>query len=339
VEHSGFSTLNNQRFGAQFVDEVANPAEILLFHRKKRPQDVKKGGGGKKRGSGGNLMEPIAPEDLAEVSVEDLIRENLQTDEKKLEVLDESTMSVALDDFVNKAQTSAIVDAVASKLNKTQKKLIKSGGSELSDGKNISALVAADTEALRRKAEADDELREKVGKSIARRLPKPNTTAKVAAKKKTTKKRRRKGEESSEKEEKEKEDVDLNLEDDEEEDIDDIEKNPPPARSKSTRARKSSKKSYVESDDECVGGGGVVDMTADRDGEEKEIEETLKRGKRKASPKKKTPAPRGGGARKPRQVISVESDSDSDGDAPMPKGWGGSSGGGGTSSGGRKRMK
>jgi len=30
VEHSGFSTLNNQRFGAKFVGEVANPVRIIL---------------------------------------------------------------------------------------------------------------------------------------------------------------------------------------------------------------------------------------------------------------------------------------------------------------------
>jgi len=30
VEHSGFSTLNNQRFGAKFVGEVANPVRHIL---------------------------------------------------------------------------------------------------------------------------------------------------------------------------------------------------------------------------------------------------------------------------------------------------------------------
>ena len=42
VEHTGFSTLNNQRFGARFVGRVANPADILMFHRKRKPQDAKK---------------------------------------------------------------------------------------------------------------------------------------------------------------------------------------------------------------------------------------------------------------------------------------------------------
>jgi double-strand break repair protein MRE11 len=32
VEHSGFSTLNNQRFGAKFIGQVANPVSILSYH-------------------------------------------------------------------------------------------------------------------------------------------------------------------------------------------------------------------------------------------------------------------------------------------------------------------
>jgi double-strand break repair protein MRE11 len=35
VEYSGFSTVNPSRFGQRFVGRVANPNEILLFHRKR----------------------------------------------------------------------------------------------------------------------------------------------------------------------------------------------------------------------------------------------------------------------------------------------------------------
>jgi hypothetical protein len=43
VEHSGFSTLNNQRFGAEFVGKLANPNDILLFSRARKANT---GGGG-----------------------------------------------------------------------------------------------------------------------------------------------------------------------------------------------------------------------------------------------------------------------------------------------------
>ena len=42
VEFTGFSTINLQRFGAQFTSKVANPDELLQFFRKKTPGVSKK---------------------------------------------------------------------------------------------------------------------------------------------------------------------------------------------------------------------------------------------------------------------------------------------------------
>lgn len=39
VDHTGYPTLNNHRFGARFVGQVANPTDILLFHKKKKPEE------------------------------------------------------------------------------------------------------------------------------------------------------------------------------------------------------------------------------------------------------------------------------------------------------------
>ena len=33
VDYSGFSTINTQRFGQKFVGKVANPNDILLWHK------------------------------------------------------------------------------------------------------------------------------------------------------------------------------------------------------------------------------------------------------------------------------------------------------------------
>lgn len=41
VELCGFTAINNQRFGSQFVGRVANPASVLKFQRSK----VKRSGG------------------------------------------------------------------------------------------------------------------------------------------------------------------------------------------------------------------------------------------------------------------------------------------------------
>jgi hypothetical protein len=36
VDHTGYPKLNVQRFGQRFVGKVANPDELLLFHRQRK---------------------------------------------------------------------------------------------------------------------------------------------------------------------------------------------------------------------------------------------------------------------------------------------------------------
>ena len=121
VEHSGFSTLNNQRFGARFVGLVANPVDILLFHRKKETD----GRGGVKRTKASKALEaPMVPQDHDEMKIEDLIKDNLQNADKKLEIIDEAKMSLALDDFVSKEVKQAMFEVANSMLSKQQKKVL-----------------------------------------------------------------------------------------------------------------------------------------------------------------------------------------------------------------------
>lgn len=117
VEHMGFASLNNQRFGAKFVGEVANPSDILLFHRKKDPKlasTVKT-----------NRIQPIAPEELERTNMEDLVREQLAVPEGKLQIFGEKELSEALEDYVDKSLNGAISDVAIEVLDKTQKTLIK----------------------------------------------------------------------------------------------------------------------------------------------------------------------------------------------------------------------
>jgi len=120
VEHSGFTTLNNQRFGSRFVGEVANPSDILLFHKRRSAETAKKGASKKS-----SLNIPTEPDDLDEINIEDLITDNLDKSDKKLELLDEKTMGEALNAFVDKEERRAIDDA-AEKILKENRKLIKS---------------------------------------------------------------------------------------------------------------------------------------------------------------------------------------------------------------------
>jgi double-strand break repair protein MRE11 len=122
VEHSGFTTLNNQRFGARFVNLLGNPADILLFHRKREVSE--KGAGAKRKKVTRALNAPILPEDRDELNIESLIRENLDNAEKKLEIIDEEIMNLALDEFVSKEVKQAMADAASNMLMKKQKKLL-----------------------------------------------------------------------------------------------------------------------------------------------------------------------------------------------------------------------
>jgi double-strand break repair protein MRE11 len=118
VDHAGFSTINNQRFGAKFVGQIANLSDILLFHRKKDPKlasTVKKQG-----------IKPIAPEELERTNMEDLVKEHLIAfPDGKLNICGEKDLSEALEEFVDKSIVAAIPDIVTDILNKTQKTLIK----------------------------------------------------------------------------------------------------------------------------------------------------------------------------------------------------------------------
>jgi len=127
VDRLGFSTLNNQRFGARFVGDVANPGDILLFHQRRRDAAAAGGGdsaGGKAKGARSHALNtPVAPDDGEDLSVEDLVANQLQTSDKKLRLLTEINLKDALEKYVEKQQTTAINELVERTLEETQDKL------------------------------------------------------------------------------------------------------------------------------------------------------------------------------------------------------------------------
>lgn len=67
--------------------QQANPSDILLFHKRRSAETAKKGASKKS-----SLNIPTEPDDLDEINIEDLITDNLDKSDKKLELLDEKTM-------------------------------------------------------------------------------------------------------------------------------------------------------------------------------------------------------------------------------------------------------
>eukprot|EP00586_Coscinodiscus_wailesii_P016404 CAMPEP_0172493426 /NCGR_PEP_ID=MMETSP1066-20121228/24888_1 /TAXON_ID=671091 /ORGANISM="Coscinodiscus wailesii, Strain CCMP2513" /LENGTH=939 /DNA_ID=CAMNT_0013263609 /DNA_START=81 /DNA_END=2900 /DNA_ORIENTATION=+ len=163
VEHTGFSTVNNQRFGHRFVSEIANPADVLLFHRRRLGVEDSKKGSPNKR-SGAAYPGPLAPEELAEINVEDLVRDNLTTSDSKLEILQDQRMGLALEDFVVKEQRTAIDYTVEDILVHQRKTLVKRGVEEddnekakITSGAGVREVCIKQAEQAREEMMKDDE--------------------------------------------------------------------------------------------------------------------------------------------------------------------------------------
>ncbi|KAI9907996.1 hypothetical protein PsorP6_003692 [Peronosclerospora sorghi] len=116
VEHTGFPVLINQRFGAKFVGKVANPNDILLFHRRKKERinmDFEKP----------LLSRPVRPTPLVAETIEDILRKQLCIPERKIVLLSEGQLGIALENFTFRSNASAIQEFVDSVLDATQHEL------------------------------------------------------------------------------------------------------------------------------------------------------------------------------------------------------------------------
>jgi double-strand break repair protein MRE11 len=121
VEHTGFQTLNTQRFGAKFVDEIANSENILLFHRKKAVKVAESKATRKAREA---MARPMDPDELERTNVEDLVRNILELPESKLTLLSEKGLGEAMEEYVEKNNLESIPHSLGNQLTKRQKVLI-----------------------------------------------------------------------------------------------------------------------------------------------------------------------------------------------------------------------
>lgn len=86
VDHTGFPTLNQQRFGAEFVGEVANPSDILSFTKKKAEMSRAVEG---YADHASRIVHLVDDADGAEetIKIEELVKETLSTGNKHLSLL------------------------------------------------------------------------------------------------------------------------------------------------------------------------------------------------------------------------------------------------------------
>lgn len=111
VDTTDVTEMSNPiRFGQEFQGRIANPRDVLIFHRSKRIT-----GRSRTKGKDGGIEEPelsiddpdlTVSEKLARVRVETLVREYLANQEMQL--LGEIGMGDAIQTFVEKDDTHAI---------------------------------------------------------------------------------------------------------------------------------------------------------------------------------------------------------------------------------------
>ena len=123
VDYSGgFSTINPQRFGQKFVGVVANPHDILLFHKSQRKR-TRDGMDVNYEAENDELQ--LEEDDIADGALEDqrridrLVREHLG-DSDGLQLLTPHDLSAALDDFVNRDEKAAISQLCSQRLKAVQ---------------------------------------------------------------------------------------------------------------------------------------------------------------------------------------------------------------------------
>ena len=98
VDHEGFPSLNQQRFGSYFMNEIANPADIILFIKKRKEIIHFNSNNEKKiKNSAHEDFQKILAEgeddQMSKIKIEDLVNETLASSNHTLSLLGETEMA------------------------------------------------------------------------------------------------------------------------------------------------------------------------------------------------------------------------------------------------------
>lgn len=91
VDYEGFNSINHQRFGSQYVAEVANPADILLL-TKKRKEPARRDNQ-PRHGELRQLLAEGEEDEINRIKIEDLVNETLSNSRYSLSILTENEMA------------------------------------------------------------------------------------------------------------------------------------------------------------------------------------------------------------------------------------------------------
>ena len=118
VDYTGYSTCNPQKFGQRFVDRVANPAEILLFHRKAKKRTA---ASGVQSGHGADDENSMAPRLDASSQIQQMVGDFLRDGKEQMKLFSMMEMNHSLFvEYVGKETKSAIADCVTTTLERAK---------------------------------------------------------------------------------------------------------------------------------------------------------------------------------------------------------------------------
>ncbi|GAA5974461.1 hypothetical protein JCM11641_003229 [Rhodosporidiobolus odoratus] len=149
-----FEVGNPQRFGQDFIDRVANPRDVVQFHRKAATRKQKVSINEPELA---DLADALADADagesaaLAKVTVSSLVHDYL--DAQNLNVLSESLIQNAVEEFVGKGDKDAVGNWVKKLLKDTRNEIIKKGYEPSKDGPEHDDLEAEMAAAKKRAEE------------------------------------------------------------------------------------------------------------------------------------------------------------------------------------------
>ncbi|XP_056297017.1 double-strand break repair protein MRE11-like [Pseudoliparis swirei] len=168
VDYSGgFETFNTSRFSQKFVDQVANPKDILHFLRRREQKGDAKD---EVNVDYSKLVKNTAVEGLR---VEDLVKQYFEATEQtvQLSLLTERGMGKAIQEFVDKDEKDAIEELITYQLEKTQRHLQARG---VVTEQDIDAEIQRFRDSKKNTAEEENEIKEAIDRAKAHRLERGN---------------------------------------------------------------------------------------------------------------------------------------------------------------------
>ena len=135
VDHTDFATLNNAKFGGQFVGRVANTHAILHFSRPKQASTS-----AAKTWVPCADAAPVEEGELPSAAIDQLVQDQLDGQEAKLQILEEDKMNEALAGFVEKNDPQAFAEELERMLARERKAQYKRG--DATDPESIRAKYA-----------------------------------------------------------------------------------------------------------------------------------------------------------------------------------------------------